>query len=99
MKIPTFVIAGLTLAACDTFSIPGVSGGGAPGVDPARQAQFVALVEGAGCELHQEENDALLDPAGFGDAEASAISRSLIAEGQAEVTSEGNLRLTTGTCL
>ena len=35
--------------------------------------QFVALVEGAGCELHQADNDDLLDPAGFTDAEAGAI--------------------------
>jgi len=66
---------------------------------PARTDAFVVMVEGAGCELHQSENDALLDPAGFSDAEASAIAQELLADGRAEINDQGNLVLLTENCV
>jgi hypothetical protein len=60
---------------------------------------FVLLVESSGCELHQADNDHLLDPVGFSDTEASAISQQLITEGRATVSPEGNLVLLTENCL
>jgi hypothetical protein len=87
-------VAGLALAACDFM--PGAS---SPPPSRERTDAFVALVEGAGCELHQADNDHLLDPAGFSDAEASAISRQLVADGRAEISPEGNLVLLTETCI
>ena len=94
MRLFALTVAALALASCDY--LPGQQ---APTVAPEREAQFVALVEGAGCELHQQDNDALLDPAGFSDAEASAISQQLLTEGRAEITPEGNLLLLTETCV
>jgi hypothetical protein len=94
MRLMVLSLAGLALAACEYM--PGAS---SPPPSPERASTFVALVEGAGCELHQADNDALLDPAGFSDAEASAISRQLIADGRAEVTPEGNLVLLTDSCI
>jgi hypothetical protein len=95
MRPWTLGLAGLALAACDGF-MPGASP--AP-PSPARTDAFVAVVEGAGCELPHTDNDHLLDPAGFSDAEASAISRQLLAEGRAELSPEGNLVLQTENCL
>ncbi len=94
MRTVALALAGFALAACEYM--PGAS---PPPPSPERQAQFVALVEGAGCELHQADNDDLLDPAGFSDAEAGAISRQLLADGRAEITPEGNLVLVTENCL
>jgi len=76
--------------------MPGAS---TPPPAPERVDTFVLLVEGSGCELHRAENDDLLDPAGFTDAEASAISQQLLAERRAEITPEGNLVLLTENCL
>ena len=97
MRMLALGLAGLSLAACDYM--PGMFGAAPPAPSPERSAAFVALVEGAGCELHQADNDALLDPAGFSDAEASAISQGLMAQGRAEVTPEGNLLLLTENCI
>jgi hypothetical protein len=83
------------LASCGYM--PGASS--PPPPSPERTAAFVAIVEGAGCELHQADNDALLDPAGFSDAEASAIARQLLADGRAEITPQGNLVLVTENCV
>ena len=94
MKVLATGLAGMLLASCGMFPTQEP----AP-VSPEREAQFVALVEGAGCELHQQDNDALLDPAGFSDAEASAISQQLLAQGRAEIDPEGNLLLLTGSCV
>jgi hypothetical protein len=70
-----------------------------PAASPERVDAFVTLVEVAGCELPHTDNDHLLGAAGFSDAEASAISRQLLADGRAELTPEGNLRLHTETCI
>jgi hypothetical protein len=93
MSYRMLLAAGLALAACD------MTPGPQPSVEPTREAQFVELVEGAGCELPHTNNDYLLDPAGFGDAEASAISQQLLADGRAEVSPEGNLVLRTENCI
>jgi hypothetical protein len=95
MKPVVLGFAGFALAACNGF-MPEAS---STPPSPERMDAFVAMVEGAGCELHQEDNDALLDPAGFSDAEASAASQQLLAEGRAQVTPEGNLVLLTENCL
>jgi hypothetical protein len=87
------IAAGVALAACDTTPAA------APSAEPTRQAQFVELLEGAGRELPHTDNDYLLDPAGFSDAEASAISQQLLNDGQAEVSPEGNLVLRTENCI
>jgi hypothetical protein len=98
MRYATQLLAGLGLGACDM--LPGQQAAApAPAVAPERVEAFVTLVEVAGCELPHTDNDHLLDPAGFGDAEASAISRQLIAEGRAEVSPEGNLVLMTERCV
>jgi hypothetical protein len=94
MRLTALSLAALALAACDYM--PGAS---TPPPSPEREAAFVAMVEGAGCELHQQDNEALLNPAGFSDAEASAISQQLLAEGRAEITPEGNLMLLTENCV
>jgi hypothetical protein len=93
MNYRMLLAAGLALAACDMM--PGAD----PSVDPTREAQFVELVELAGCELPHTDNDYLLDPAGFSDAEASAISRQLLSDGRAEISAEGNLVLRTENCV
>jgi hypothetical protein len=95
MRSLAVLLAGLALASCGTFQTQP----SAVSVAPQREAAFVAMVEGAGCELHQEDNDALLDPAGFSDPEATAISQQLLAEGRAEITPEGNLVLLTENCV
>lgn len=89
-------IAGLTLAACNGFSFGGTS---TPPPSPERVAMFENMLQDNGCELPQVENDHLLGPAGFSDAEASAISQQLISEGRASVAPNGNLVLHTGACL
>ena len=98
MRLLALALAGVALAACDYM--PGfMPGASSPPPAPERVDTFVMLVEGSGCELHQADNDALLDPAGFSDAEASAISQQLLAEGRAQITPEGNLVLLTENCL
>ena len=59
----------------------------------------LAIVEDANCELPHTDNDHLLRPAGFSDAEASAISRQLLADGRASVAPDGDLVLHTETCI
>jgi hypothetical protein len=70
-----------------------------PPPSPERVAMFETMLQDNGCELPQVENDYLLGPAGFSDAEASAISQQLIGEGRATVAPNGNLVLQTGACL
>ena len=93
MRLSELTALALALAAC------GVMPGASPPRSPERMNAFVAMIEGAGCELHQSDNEALLDPAGFSDAEASALSQQLLAEGRAEITPEGNLALRTENCV
>jgi hypothetical protein len=97
MKAVILAAAGLALAACNY--LPGASAPPTPAPSPARADAFVAMVEGSGCELHQQDNDALLDPLGFSDAEASAIAQQLLADGRAEINAEGNLVLLTENCV
>jgi hypothetical protein len=92
MRNSILALLGVALAGCEM--VPGMS---SPPT-PARMDAFVAMIEGAGCELPQEDNDALLDPAGFSDAEASALSQRLLVDGRAEVSPEGNLILLTENC-
>jgi hypothetical protein len=96
VRILALAIGGFGLAACGMWPTGPAE---TPEVAPARSDAFVTLIEGAGCELHQSDNDALLDPLGFSDAEASAISRELIAEGRAEINPAGNLVLLTENCI
>jgi hypothetical protein len=96
MRTLVLSLAGLGLAACDGF-MPGPAPTAT--ASPARMNAFITMIEGAGCELHQENNDALLDPAGFTDAEASALSQQLLVEGRAQITSDGNLILLTENCI
>jgi hypothetical protein len=90
------ILAGATLAGCNMLP---QSQPAAPQVSEERVDAFVTLVEVAGCELPHTDNDHLLDPAGFSDAEASAISQQLLADGRAELSPEGNLVLRTENCL
>jgi hypothetical protein len=90
------ILAGATLAGCNMLPS---SQGAAPQVSEERVDAFVTLVEVAGCELPHTDNDHLLDPAGFSDAEASAISQQLLADGRAELSPGGNLVLRTENCL
>jgi hypothetical protein len=91
-------IAGLSLAACNGYGFGGM-GGSAPSPDPERVVAFTAMLEGAGCELPHTDNDALLASGGFSDAEASAISQQLVANGSATIAPNGNLLLQSGACL
>lgn len=88
-------IAALSLAGCEGF---GTMGSAQP-PSPERVAMFENMLQEAGCELPHTDNDHLLAPAGFSDAEASAISQQLISEGRASVAPNGNLVLHTGSCL
>ncbi len=96
MKFLVLTAPVLALAGCSLM--PGASPSTAS-PSPERVDAFVALVEGAGCELHREDNDALLGQAGFSDGEASLISRQLLDVGQAEINEEGNLVLITENCI
>ena len=89
-------IAGVSLAACNGF---GFGGSSTPAPSPDRVAAFTAMVEGSGCVLPHTDNDHLLAPAGFSDAEASAISQQLLADGSATLAPNGNLVLHSGACL
>lgn len=95
MKLVLLGIAGLTLSACNGFSFGGAS---AP-PSPERVAMFENMLQASGCELPQSDNEHILRPAGFSDAEASAISQQLIGERRASVAPNGNLVLQTGNCL
>jgi hypothetical protein len=96
MKTAWLLAAGLAVTGCDMM--PNFSGGPAP-VDPARQAQFIAVVEASGCRLDQLDNEAVLVPAGFSDQEASAIGVALLSQGTAELADDGDLILLTENCI
>ncbi len=98
MKPALLGLAGLSLAACNGYGFD-FGGASSAAPSPARVAAFAALVEGAGCELPHTDNEHLLAPAGFSDAEASAISRQLLDDGSASIASNGNLILHTENCL
>ena len=71
MKHLAIVATGLVLAACEGGpGMPTVftGGGEAAPVDPARQAQFVALVEQSGCRVDPRDHQFVHD-AGFTDLE------------------------------
>jgi hypothetical protein len=95
MRFPGLILSAVILAGCEM--LPQSQPAAAP-VSQERVDAFVTLVEVAGCELPHTDNDHLLDPAGFGDAEASAISQQLLAEGRADLSPEGNLVLRTENC-
>jgi hypothetical protein len=90
-------LGALALAGCEGFGFGGPAASMAP--SPERVAAFENMVAAAGCELPHTDNDSILDPAGFSDAEASAISQQLLAEGRATLSPSGNLVLTTGACV
>jgi hypothetical protein len=90
------VVAGVLLAGCEGF---GFGGAASAPPSPERVASFENMLQASGCELPQVDNDAMLAAGGFSDAEASAISQRLIAEGRATVAPNGNLVLQTGDCL
>jgi hypothetical protein len=99
MRLAIVCLAIVVLAGCDYLPMPGGSGAAGPDVT-ARRAEFVAVVEAAGCRLDQSENEAVLVPAGFSDAEAGALGGLLVAEGAAELsTPEGDLILLTENCV
>ncbi len=80
--------------------MPGAGRGTALGPDTVRRAEFVALIEANGCRLDQSDNEAVLVPAGFSDAEAGQLGGLLLSEGVAELsTPEGDLILLTENCL
>ena len=102
MKHLAIVAAGLVLAACEGGpGMPTVftgGGGEAASVDPARQAQFVALVEQQGCRVDPRDHQFVHD-AGFTDLEIGDYGQRLAAESRAEVTADGGLVLLTERCI
>jgi hypothetical protein len=84
--------AGLFLAACEAMPVAT-----AP-AEPARQAQFVALVEANGCRVDPEDHG-FIHEAGFSDAELADFSRRLAAEEWAEIGYDGALLLVTENCI
>ena len=91
MKAVILTVTGLVLAACDYL----------PGPEPdvsARRTEFIAVVEASGCRLDQADNEAVLVPAGFTDAEAGALGGLLLSEGVAELAEDGDLILLTENC-
>jgi hypothetical protein len=102
MKYLAIVAAGLVLAACEGGTgmptiLTGGGGAGAP-ADPARQAQFVALVEQQGCRVDPTEHQYIHD-AGFSDLEIGDFGQTLAAEGRAEITADGGMLLLTERCI
>jgi hypothetical protein len=85
-------VTGLVLAACEALPV------GTSSVEPARQAQFVALVEANGCSVDPEDH-AFVHEAGFSDAELADFSRALAAEEWAEIGYDGALLLVTENCI
>jgi hypothetical protein len=99
MRLAILGLAGLALAGCDMLPMPGGSRASV-GPDTSRRAEFIAVVEAAGCRLDQSENEAVLVPAGFSDAEAGALGGLLVSEGVAELSEgDGDLILLTENCL
>jgi hypothetical protein len=103
MRYLAILAAGVALAGCEggpgmpTIFTGGGGGGGAP-VDPARQAQFVALVEQQGCRVDPADHQYIHD-AGFTDLELGDFGQTLAAEGRAEITADGGLLLLTERCI
>lgn len=92
MKYLVLALTGPVLAACTLLQ---------PASPPVseRRAEFISVVEAAGCRLHQSENEDVLVPAGFSDAEAGALGGLLVSEGVAELAEDGDLVLLTESCL
>ena len=92
MRPVILMLAGLALAACDYLQP-------APDVTQRRD-EFITVVEAAGCRLDQSENEDVLAPAGFTDAEAGALGGMLVSEGVAELSEgDGDLILLTENCV
>jgi hypothetical protein len=90
MKLAALILAGLVLASCDTSPLDPTP--------PARQAEFIDLVEGSGCRVDPVDHE-WLHTAGFTDEELSAIGGDLVVSGVAEMSPEGALVLLTENCI
>lgn len=103
MRYLAILAAGVALAGCEggpgmpTIFTGGGGGAGGP-VDPARQAQFVALVEQSGCRVDPTDH-AFVHEAGFSDLEIGDFGQTLSAEGRAEITADGGMLLLTERCI
>lgn len=93
------LLGGLSLAACAPMAPAPM---GQPATQPATQApadRLLAAVESQGCLLTASNVEAVLLRASLTQAELAALTPQLAAQGRAEVSGEGTIRVLTDTCI
>lgn len=99
------LLAVLALSACEPMapvSAAPASGGPAPVGQPATQApadRLLAAIESQGCLLTRGNVEAVLLRANLTQAELVTLTDQLNAQGRAEVSGEGTIRVLTDNCI
>jgi hypothetical protein len=97
------LLAVLALSACEPMApVSAAPGGPAPVGQPATQApadRLLAAIESQGCLLTRGNVEAVLLRANLTQAELVTLTDQLNAQGRAEVSGEGTIRVLTDNCI